>query len=199
MLKVYLLRHGETQYNADGNRYCGRTDINLTEKGLKQAETVHKQLKGLDMDAIYSSPLQRAKITAQVASGSDDVQTDERLIEVDFGAWEGKTKEEFIAEDLKIWESWMLDPANSRAGRTGERADDVVKRVDAFYKDMYEKHPSGTIMVVGHNGINRLYMAYKLGMPLKYYRRIVQENSSLTLFSLDEQGEFSLMKLNAIV
>jgi alpha-ribazole phosphatase/probable phosphoglycerate mutase len=199
MLKVYLLRHGETHYNADGNRYCGRTDINLTEKGLKQAETVNGLLKGLKIDAIYSSPLQRAKMTAQIASGKSDVHTDERIIEVDFGGWEGKTKEEFIAEDPQSWDSWMLDPANSRAGGTGERASDVVKRVDAFFREMLEKHRSGTIMVVGHNGINRLYMAYKLGMPLKNYRKIVQENSSLTLFSLEENGDFSLMKLNAIV
>ncbi len=199
MLKVYLLRHGETQYNADGNRYCGRTDIGLTEKGLRQAHFVYGQLQGIAIDAVYSSPLQRARITAEIASGNKGVQTDDRIIEVDFGLWEGKTKEEFIAEDPSSWDEWMNDPANFSAGRTGESAIDVVNRVDDFYQAMYQKHPSGTIMVVGHNGINRLYMAYKLGMPLKNYRRIVQENSSLTLFSLDEKGEFSLLKLNAIV
>ena len=199
MLKVYLLRHGETQYNADGNRYCGRTDIPLTQKGLRQAETVFNLLRGITIDAIYSSPLQRARITAQIASGGKMVQTDDRIIEVDFGSWEGKTKEEFIAEEPQSWNAWTEDPTNCRAGGTGEQAIDVVKRVDAFYQDIAEKHPNGTIMVLGHIGINRLYMAYKLGMPLKNYRRIVQENSSLTLFSLDEAGEFSLMKLNAII
>ena len=63
---------------------------------------------------------------------------------------------------------------------------------------MLEKHPDGTILVVGHNGINRLFMAYKLGMELKNYRRIVQENSSITMFELDNNGEFSLKKLNAL-
>src|SRR5690348_12200477 len=99
MLDVYLLRHGETQWNADGNRYCGRTDISLTKKGISQAELVHDQLKQIRFDAVYSSPLRRATYTAQIASGINEVITDKRLIEVDFGNWEGKTREEFISED----------------------------------------------------------------------------------------------------
>ncbi|MGV3508625.1 MAG: histidine phosphatase family protein [Sphingobacteriaceae bacterium] len=198
MLNVYLLRHGETDYNADGNRYCGRTDICLTEKGLKQAQAVFEQLKGKKIDAIYSSPLERARNTAEIATGTKNVQTDSRLIEVDFGNWEGKTKEEFIAENASVWDSWMQDPGNSRAGGTGETGNEVVDRVNSFYNEMLEKHPDGTILVVGHNGINRLFMAYKLGMELKNYRRIVQENSSITMFELDNNGEFSLKKLNAI-
>lgn len=199
MLNVYLLRHGETQYNADNNRYCGRTDINLTEKGLKQAETVFNQLKGKTFDAIYSSPLERARYTAEIASGSNSVETDSRLIEVDFGDWEGKTKEEFIAENPSVWTAWIKDPERSKAGGTGETGKEVVDRVNQFYNEMLNKHPDGTILVVGHNGINRLYMAFKLGMDLKNYRRIVQENSSITLFELDDNGEFSLKKLNAIM
>ncbi|WP_316812540.1 histidine phosphatase family protein [Pedobacter heparinus] len=197
MLNVYLLRHGETKYNADGNRYCGRTDIDLTEKGIAQANLVNSQLKGMSFDAVYSSPLKRAQYTAEIASGLKPVQTDERLIEVDFGGWEGKTKEEFIAENAGLWNSWMDDPAVAKAGGTGESAAEVVARVDDFYQEILRKHPSGNILVVGHNGLNRLYLAHKLGMPLKHYRRIVQENSSITLFSLDETGELNLKLLNS--
>lgn len=197
MLNVYLLRHGETKYNADGNRYCGRTDIELTEKGLGQANLVNSQLQGMVFDAVYASPLKRALYTAEIASGTKTVQTDERLIEVDFGGWEGKTKEEFISENAVLWNDWMKDPATAKAGGTGESAAEVVQRVDDFYQEMLRKHPSGNILVVGHNGINRLYLAHKLGMPLKHYRRIVQENSSITLFSLDEKGELNLKLLNS--
>ena len=197
MLNVYLLRHGETKYNADGNRYCGRTDIDLTEKGIGQANLVNSQLKGMSFDAVYASPLKRALYTAEIASGVKAVQTDARLIEVDFGNWEGKTKEEFISENAALWEGWMNDPAVSKAGGTGESGSDVVARVDDFYQEMLRKYPSGNILVVGHNGINRLYLAHKLGMPLKHYRRIVQENSSITLFSLDENGELNLKLLNS--
>lgn len=197
MLNVYLLRHGETAWNADGNRYCGRTDIDLTPKGLSQAESVSRQLRGLELDAVYSSPLLRARMTAEIAGGGDDVTIDERLIELDFGNWEGKTKEEFIAEDPDLWTGWCRDPSVVKAGSTGETAADVVKRVNDFYEYVRKKHPSGNILVVGHNGINRFYLASKLGMELKNYRRIVQENSAITLFSLDETGELSLKLLNA--
>lgn len=199
MLKVYLLRHGETQYNADGNRYCGRTDVPLTAKGINQAALVNKQLIGMSFDAHYSSPLKRARHTAEIASGGKQVITDERLIEVDFGEWEGKTKEEFLAQNASLWHSWMEDPTHAQAGGTGETAQEVVSRVNNFYNTMIGKHPFGTILVVGHNGINRLYMAYKLGMSLKNYRRIVQENSSVTIFTLDIHAEFSLEKLNALL
>jgi broad specificity phosphatase PhoE len=197
MLNVFLLRHGETQYNADGNRYCGRTDASLTSKGREQAVKVHHQLKDEKFDAVYSSPLSRACLTAQIATGSQQVQTDERIIEVCFGNWEGKTKEEFIAEDKSLWDAWMHDPGNTKAGGIGETGMEVIERVNAFFNEMLQKHANQTIVVVGHNGINRLYMAYKLGMELKSYRRIFQENSAITFFELDDTGEITLKKLNA--
>src|SRR5687768_9368051 len=102
MLKIFLLRHGETAYNADNNRYCGRTDLPLTPKGIRQAKEVKRQMEGIELAAVYSSPLQRAYTTALIASGKEAIR-DERLIEADFGEWEGKTKEEFIAEKESLW------------------------------------------------------------------------------------------------
>lgn len=197
MLKVILLRHGETAYNADGNRYCGRTDIGLTEKGVHQAEKVSNALGGYNINAVYSSPLLRACRTAAIASGGSRVITDNRLIEVDFGLWEGKTKAAFNAENPELWQQWINDPGRTRAGGTGETGNEVVKRVNGFFEEMLSRHRSQTIMVVGHNGINRLYMAFKLGMPLSNYRQIEQENSSVTIFALDDENVFTLKKLNA--
>ena len=198
MLTVYLLRHGETLWNADGNRYCGATDIGLTAKGIEQAHQVARELTGISFDAIYSSPLQRASLTAQIASGSlpEKVVIDQRLIEANFGEWEGKTKEEFIAENPGLWNAWCQSPGHARAGGNGETAMEVVNRVENFFGEVQKNYPSGRILVVAHNAVNRFYMTWKLGMPLKNYRKLVQENSSVTLFSLDSDGEFSLLKLN---
>jgi len=195
-LTVYLLRHGETAWNADHNRYCGRTDIALTEKGVRQAQIVREQLEEIQFDSVYSSPLQRALTTAQIASGRD-VTTDERLIEADFGTWEKKTKEEFIAENPVLWQKWMEDPARARAGGTGETGMEVVQRVDDFFRELLAKNDGGNFMVVAHNGVNRLYMAYKLGMPLRNYRQLVQLNSAVTQFTLDAKGVLTLQFLNA--
>jgi broad specificity phosphatase PhoE len=196
MLTIYLLRHGETAWNADNNRYCGRTDIGLTEKGMQQAGQVREQLKGIVFTGVYSSPLQRACTTARIASGSTPT-TDQRLIEADFGAWENKTKEEFIAESPRFWNDWMNNPALARAGGTGETGTEVVQRVDSFFTDLLKAHTFGNFLVVAHNGVNRLYMAYKLGMPLRNYRQLVQQNSSVTQFTLDAEGVLTLQYLNS--
>jgi alpha-ribazole phosphatase/probable phosphoglycerate mutase len=197
MLNVYLLRHGETYWNRDGNKYCGRSDISLTEKGIRQARQVSQQINQLSLDAIYASPLQRAYDTAKIASAQQQkVIRDERLIEVDFGQWEGKPKEQFIPENRELRDNWMADPATTQAGGTGETAKQVIDRVDAFFKDAIQKHVNETILVVAHNGVNRLYLAHKLGMPLGNYRKIVQKNSTVSLFSLDREQELTLHQLN---
>ena len=196
MLNIYLLRHGQTAWNADNNRYCGRTDIPLTEKGIEQAEAVEQQLWGVHFDGVYSSPLQRAALTAEIAADKPPVK-DDRLIEVDFGSWEKKTKEEFIPEAPQLWQAWMDDPGTARAGGTGETGMEVVSRVDDFFNELLATRRTGNYLVAAHNGVNRLYLAYKLGMPLRNYRRILQENSSVTLFTLDENGAFLLERLNA--
>lgn len=198
MLNVYLLRHGETTFNADGNRYCGRTDAGLTEKGMGQARRMAELLADVPVDAVYASPLKRAAGTAEIAIGGRcSVQRDQRLIEVDFGWWEGKTRDEFIADNPNLWSEWNRNPAHTKAGGTGETASEVIRRVDDFFREMMAKHEHQTILVTAHNGVNRLYLASKLGMPLENYRRIVQENSALTLIQLGGDEGFSLLKLNA--
>jgi alpha-ribazole phosphatase/probable phosphoglycerate mutase len=198
MLKVYLLRHGETQWNREGNKYCGRTDLPLTKTGRKQARQVGKQIKDIPLDAVYSSPLKRAYETAEIVTGyQQKVIRDKRLIEVDFGQWEGKSKKQFIPENRSLWDNWMRAPLNNRAGGTGETGQQIIARVDAYFDDTFKEHTNGTVLVVGHNGINRLYLAHKLGMPLGNYRQLVQENSTVSLFSLDSEKKLTLHQLNS--
>jgi broad specificity phosphatase PhoE len=196
MLNIYLIRHGETAWNADNNRYCGRTDIPLTEKGLKQAETLRQQLVSIKWDGVFSSPLQRACTTAQIASGVPVVK-DERLIEADFGLWEKKTKEEFMAENASLWNDWMRDPVNNRAGGTGETGTQIVQRVDDFFQSLQKKYISGNFLVAAHNGVNRLFLAHKLGMPLRNYRMFFMENAAPSMFTLEPDGTFVLRHLNS--
>lgn len=196
MLTIYLLRHGETDFNAQNNRYCGRTDIPVNAKGRAQAEAVRRQLEGVNFTGVYSSPLLRAYETAQIVSGRE-VTKDDRLIEVDFGLWEGKTREQFTEEYPDSWEKWSANPSANRAGVNGETGQEIVNRVDAFFEELLSTHREGTFLVVAHNGVNRLFMAHKLGMPLANYRRIVQQNSSVTRFTLSNDEGFTLELLNS--
>ena len=196
MLTIYLLRHGQTEWNV-GGRYLGRTDIPLSEKGISQAQDAAKQLSGISFTAIYSSPLERAFHTAQIVGGGKPVISDDRLLETDFGAWEGKTKDEIMKDDAVIVESWEDDPSNTKAGTTGETALDLIKRVAGFFHSLHQQYQEGNILVVAHNGVNRFYLAHKLGMPLKNYHQLIQDNSTVTLFTLDKQEMLVLQKLNS--
>ena len=120
MLNIFLIRHGETAWNADNNRYTGRTDLPLTEKGLQQAEALRQQLSKISLDAVYSSPLQRAYTTAQIATGIDPTK-DDRLIEIDWGMWEGKSKETFVAEHPALWNDWMPVTTTTRCSFAAPR------------------------------------------------------------------------------
>lgn len=196
MLNIFLIRHGETAWNANNNRYCGRTDLPLTEKGLKQARAVREQLRSFTWDGVFSSPLQRAFTTAQIASGTTVVK-DDRLIEADFGLWEGKTKEEFMAENAQLWHDWMHDLAINRAGGTGETGTEIVQRVDDFFRSLQQQYQSGTFLIAAHNGVNRLFLAHKLGMPLRNYRMFFMENATPSMFTLEPDGAFMLRHLNS--
>jgi broad specificity phosphatase PhoE len=196
MLNIFLIRHGQTAWNADNNRYCGRTDLPPTETGLMQARELQRQLASITWTGVFSSPLQRAFTTAQIASGQEVIK-DDRLIEADFGQWEKKTKEEFIAENAKLWNDWMADPSTARAGGTGETALEIVTRVDDFFNWLQQQYSSGNFLVAAHNGVNRFYLAHKLGMPLRNYRMLLQENSAATMFTLEPGGGFTLRHLNS--
>ena len=74
---------------------------------------------------------------------------------------------------------------------------EIVTRVDDFFSELINLYSSGNFLVVAHNGVNRLYMAHKLGMPLRNYRQLVQVNSAITQFTLDGQGHFILHYLNS--
>lgn len=198
MVTIYLLRHGETEYNADGNKYCGRTDIELTVKGIAQATRMNKLLSDCHIDAVFTSPLQRAIRTAAIATDSKyEIIADARLIEVDFGDWEGRRPEEFQSSDPESWHNWLNAPELHKAGNTGETATQVVERLTSFYNELVEKYDGKTVLIVGHNGVNRFFIASQLGMPLKNYRKIIQENSALTVLSLSKYAGLNLLKLNA--
>lgn len=196
MLKIYLVRHGETTYNAEGNKYCGITNVELTKTGTLQAKKLGLLLKDIEFDAVYSSPLIRAHNTAKIAVPNEEIHIDPRLIELDFGDWEGKTRSEFIKENRALWDNWNDDPKTNPAGGSGETAGELILRLDGFLNELLTKHKKGNVLIVAHNGVNRFLMAHILGFDLKNYRKIIQENSSLTVLKYEKEEGFSLLKLN---
>ena len=198
MAKIYLLRHGETEWNHNGNRYCGLTDIALSDKGRQQAELAAEYLKDVPFQDVFASPLIRAYETAQIIAAKHGlpIQTESRIREIDFGVWEGKPKEELINEDSKVWKSWGEDPTDVHAGETGETASDVFNRAKAFFDELGAEHAGKTILVVGHNTLNRIFITGCLSAPFRSYRNLKQDNTGITVFEMKNGIEFLHINLD---
>lgn len=186
MTRFYILRHGETEWNSDHNRYCGKSDIPLSTVGKNQSQKAADFLKNVSLNIIYSSPLKRAQETAKPISQihSLPIHTDARISEIDFGEWEGQTKREISREYPEIWERWLADPVNVKAGRSGETALQVFERCNDFFQAKIRQHPNDNVLVVSHNTTNRIFMAGSLSMPLRLYRKLFQSNTGISILEL---------------
>lgn len=154
-MKLYVTRHGQTQYNIDV-RICGRADVRLTEKGIAQAHELAQvmQEEKLDIDLIISSPLIRAKETADIVGGSIGVpvEVDERLAERDYGTVDGTY--EGTPGFMEQWVQFGYQYPK------GESLLKVVQRVYNFLDDLKQRYPGKKIMVISHGGVCRVINSY---------------------------------------
>ena len=149
-MKLYLVRHGETEWNRL-HRGQGRTDIPLNDTGIKQAEELRDKLKDFDFDVCYSSPLSRAKQTAEIIVGSKSkIIFDDRLMERSFGTLEGTDPVTWNLEDdwdvkLNVHDKG-IEPVRELLARGKAILDKIV----------HDNEDSAQILIVAHNGILRV-------------------------------------------
>jgi broad specificity phosphatase PhoE len=198
MTLFYLMRHGETDWNRDHNRYCGRSDIGLSELGTRQAEHAATNLKNMRLDRVFSSGLQRAVVTAQPSAALRQlvVNQDDRLTEADFGRWEGLRRSEIIDRYPEAWKIWYDDPVTTNAGITGETAAKVYQRMDEFFREQIQLYPQDRILVVSHSTSIRIFLAGVLGMPFRNYRQLVLGNTGISVLEAAEEG-MRLLQFNS--
>ncbi|MGA9375289.1 MAG: bifunctional RNase H/acid phosphatase [Mycobacterium sp.] len=148
--RLLLLRHGQTELSVE-RRYSGRGNPALTELGRNQAEAAAKFLGARrGVDAVLSSPLQRAHETAAVAAKELglDVTVDDDLIETDFGVWEGLTFSEAAQRDPDLHTNWLRDTGVTPPG--GESFETVARRVRRARNRIVEQYAGSTVLVVSH-------------------------------------------------
>lgn len=191
MTMFYVIRHGETEWNGHGNRYCGRTDLPLTTVGKLQAAHLGNALAATRFDAALVSPLQRAQQTALGITQrvGIEMQTDSRLSEIDFGDWEGLTQQEIEHHFAQQWKAWLHDPAHVKAGGSGESAGDVVARIRSVFVEN-SRDNGDSVMVVSHNTAIRLFIAGTLGMPLIHYRKLEFNNAGICMVEMKSAADF---------
>ncbi|MFC5405068.1 histidine phosphatase family protein [Cohnella soli] len=190
MTRIYLLRHGETEWNHQGNRYCGITDISLNAQGERQAHLTGYALRSASITAVYCSPLQRSRQTASIIGQMLNLvpTVDERLYEIDFGLWEGLSRREIEETYGPEWAAWTRDTDTYRAGTTGNTGAEIAQRYQLFANEQSAKHAEESILIIGHNTANRLFITATLDLPCRKYRSITQHNCGISIADrLDEE------------
>jgi probable phosphoglycerate mutase len=154
-VKVVLVRHGETEWSREG-KHTGRTDVPLTEEGRRQAEAAGRALRGRDFALVLTSPMQRARVTAELAGLGDRAREDPDLMEWDYGECEGRSTAE-IRREQPGWEIWVDGCAGGEPlDEAGRRADRVIRRACSA---------GGDVALVAHGHILRILGARWIELP----------------------------------
>ncbi|MBW2313138.1 MAG: histidine phosphatase family protein [Deltaproteobacteria bacterium] len=162
--RIVLVRHGETE-GESSTRFHGAGDVALSAEGEAQMRAVAASFGPTRFDRVIASPLQRSWRAAQIAGHTDAVRVEADFREIDFGRWEGLTKQEIEASDPVLYEDWQ----NKTAGfefPNGEPRGDFRARVEAGLDRLLDSG-AGTALVVVHKGVVRTIAEKLLGAPLE--------------------------------
>lgn len=200
--RLFLVRHGETVWHSD-NRYAGGgSDIDLTDRGRAQAQSLADWAVAREFDALVVSPVRRAQETAQpvaAALGLEPVVVED-LREVDFGLAEGRTVDELIRIDPGMVERFRADPV-AHPFPHSELPDRAAVRAEAALRAIAVQHAGGNVLVVAHNTLLRLALCALLQIPPARYRQVFPrlDNAAITEVAvpLDPTVTAGLIRLNS--
>lgn len=182
---LWLVRHGETEWSLT-RRHTGRTDIPLTANGERQAATVEPRLRDVDFALVLSSPLQRARRTAELAGFADRLQLDDDLVEVDYGEYEGITTAA-IREQRPDWDLWRDGcPGGETIAQTAARVARVIERARAA---------DGPVLIVAHAHLLRTLAPVALGLHPDAGRHLLVDPTSISIIG-NERGTPALKLWN---
>ena len=198
MGQIIFLRHGQAKNNTE-RILAGRTEnIPLTDTGIKQSEHTAKLLEHMNISKIYSSPIQRAKHTAEIAGkhNSLDVTIDDRLIELDMGKFTGMPYDEILNNHGNVFIKFYngeLEIAHNGV----ETFSEVKKRVLGIVDHIIDKHPDENVLLVTHMDPIKAMLSTIVDLsPTNLYELII-ENASLNLFR-EKNRKISLLGLNVM-
>ena len=190
MGKLILIRHGQTEMNAQ-NLYFGKLNPPLNDLGIEQASMVKEKLSNIVYDCIYSSPLERARETAEICNYlNKEIIYDNRLEEINFGAFEGLTFKEIskkfpneVKEMERNWKTFNYI--------TGESPKEMFERAVSFLETLdYTKDN----LVISHWGIINCIISYFVSGTLDSYWKFKVDNCSVVIF----EGDFNFSYLTKL-
>ncbi len=182
MLRVYFVRHGETDWNIQG-RLQGLTDTPLNARGIEQAQQIAERLAEVpNIAAIYTSPLQRARTTSQIIGERLGLApiADDRIVERNMGAVEGLTGAEVAQRYPEFAARWRV--GEKRVPFPDEEPPEQMRRrIASFLHDIQAQHPDGSIVVVTHGGAMGIIMALVMHLDLERRLPFWFDNASLNI------------------
>lgn len=188
MSRLLLVRHGITEFN-NAHRFAGYSDIEMSADGYGQVEKLRDRLANEKIDAIYSSDLRRAVVTAEVISSGHnvDITTCSELREVNYGEAEGLTFKEIgrlypeVAELITNFSLELKFPS-------GESFGEFIKRTSKFLDRLKKHELSETILIASHSGPLRVLVCTLLGIDMEHWWQFQCDNASLSIMETYPRG-----------
>ena len=185
-MRLILVRHGQTEWNA-GGRYQGQSNVALSDTGRKQARFLAERFPVRQLDAIYTSDLDRAKETAECVGKrlGLTVCPEKAFRELSFGDWEGLTYQEISLRWPEEAKKLFTAP-DELSIPNGETFRELQKRALDKIHLLYEKHIDQTVAVFAHGAINKTILAGLMHIPLHYLWSLRQDNTAVNILRLDD-------------
>jgi probable phosphoglycerate mutase len=189
MTKILLTRHGHVE-GIHPERFRGRAELALTRQGVAEAEALARRIAGSWKPVmIYTSALQRCVVTGTIIANAAGLRAAplEGLMDIDYGAWQMRTHEEVEREAPEAYRLWKSAPERVRFP-DGESLQDLLARTADVLRLVLERHPAETVVMVGHDSVNRALLMQFLDQPLSAYWRVTQSPCALNEIDVDENG-----------
>jgi broad specificity phosphatase PhoE len=201
VLRIILVRHGQTEWNAGGSGgeyFRGQIDVPLNGMGEAQARAVAERLADVRIAAVYASPLQRAQRTALPIAEARGLAVARfgGLLDIDYGEWGGRAHAEVAAEQPSLYAQWRSTPHRVQIPG-GESLDDVRARVCAGLEEVVRRHQDEIVALVGHQVVNKVLLCAVLGLDNRAFWRIRQDTCCINRFDHDG-GAFTLLTMNEV-
>ena len=176
MTTIILVRHGHVDWIAP-ERFRGRAELTLSELGRRQAEALARYIAATwKPEAVCTSPLSRCRDTATAIAAPFQLEPQpvEGFSDIDYGAWQGLTREQAAERWPEEIELWFRAP-HLAAIPGGETLPALLSRAATALREILQTHPSGAVVLVGHDSVNRVLLLFALELPLSRYWHLRQE------------------------
>ena len=192
---MILIRHGQTIWNESG-RFQGFSDVALSAEGEQQAQSLAKSLKDLDLVAIYTSPLTRARETARIVARYHNcaVTVEKGLKELNQGELEGLTAQDLTDKFPEFFKKWIIQPGMIHLPK-GESLKDLQDRAWASVEGILKRHSEGNVVIVAHSFVNRVILCRILALSLNDFRCMRQDAAATNIIEFSGRGPV-LTRLN---